>query len=162
MTPTQTFEDTMSGKRSDRPGFQALCAAVANGEIDVVVVYRLDRLSRQALDAMQLLLDWMQAGIEFYAVDQPILHLGADNPFRLTFVALMSEIAQIERETIVARVKAGLRAAKARGQRLGRPRKVTDEQHRSIHTEAEAGLSIRAIAKRVGVSPTTVHRVLRS
>lgn len=153
------FEDEgRSGKDDDRPGYQALCAAVAAGEVDTVVVYRLDRLSRKATTAMQTLITWINDGIEFFAVEQPILHLGADNPFRLTFCALMAEVAELERESIVARVRSGLAAAKARGVRLGAAPKLVPEQRARMRAMRAAGATYKQIARELAVSPSTVHK----
>lgn len=155
------FTDSITGKRDDRPGLLALREAVASGLVDTVVVYRLDRLSRNSLTAMRLLLDWIHLGIEFFAVDQAILQLGKDNPLRLTVVALFSEIAQLEHQAIVARVRSGVAAAKARGVKFGRRNKVTTEKAQGILQARQAGQSYRTIAKQFGVSHDTVQRICK-
>ena len=153
------FQDVgISGKTDRRPGYQALCAAVAAGEIDTVVVYRLDRLSRNALSAIGLLATWLQQGVEFFATDSEVLQLGKDNPFRMTFLSLYSEIAQVERETIVARVRTGLAAAKARGVRLGASPKLTPTQVAQGCTMLANGSTYRDIGKALDVSHTTARR----
>lgn len=154
-------DEGVSGKTMKRPGIQALLADIASGKITTVIVYRLDRISRDAISAMKLLLDWMQRGVEFFAVDQPILCLGKDNVMRLTITALMSELAQIERDVIVSRVKAGLAAAKARGVKLGADPKLTDAQRSRAVAGIAAGKTYRAMARELGVSPSTVHRVAK-
>jgi len=151
----------ISGKTMKRPGIQALIADVEAGKITTVVVYRLDRISRDAISAMRLLLDWMQAGVEFFAVDQPILSLGKDNVMRLTITSLMAELAQIERETICSRVKAGLAAAKARGVKLGAVSKLTQAQRDKVTAGILVGRTYRDVARELGVSPSTVHRVAK-
>jgi DNA invertase Pin-like site-specific DNA recombinase len=118
----------------------------------------LDRLSRKATSAMQTLITWINQGVSFYAVEQPILHLGTDNPFRLTFCALMAEVAQLERESIVARVRAGLAAAKARGVRLGAPLKLSDALRDDMRRRRAAGHTYKQIAAELQVSPSTVHK----
>jgi DNA invertase Pin-like site-specific DNA recombinase len=158
-----TFEDAgISGKTEARPGFQALCEAVKRGEVQAVVVYRLDRLSRNAVAAMKLLIEWIQGGVEFFAVDQPILQLGASNPFRLTFCSLMAEVAQLEREAIVARVKSGLKAAKARGVKLGKRSSIPQEKAELIRLRRKAGYSYRDIAREFGITPGAAHYVVNS
>ena len=67
----------------------------------------LDRMSRNATEAIQTLLSLDQLGIRFISVTQPVLNLGPENPFRRTMLAAFSEIAEIERETIVARAEVG-------------------------------------------------------
>jgi DNA invertase Pin-like site-specific DNA recombinase len=149
----------ISGKTTKRPEYQRLCADVDAGRIKTVVVYRLDRLGRDAIAAMRLLLGWMQDGVEFFSVTQPILHLGVDNPFRISIMSIFSELAQAEREAIVSRVKAGLAAAKARGVKLGAQRK-----HDPTHVlELRAkGMTIRAIAQATGISKSAVHEILKN
>jgi DNA invertase Pin-like site-specific DNA recombinase len=158
LTPVAEFSDKISGKSDKRPGLDALKAALAAGTIDTVVVYRLDRLSRKATDAVGLLLEWMKSGVGFYAVDQAILALGVDNPFRLTFAALFSEIAQMEREVIVSRVRSGLAAAKRRGVQLGRPRKLTARRLERALELRRLGRTYAEIGKLLRVDAATVHR----
>lgn len=156
------YEDVgISGSTSARPEFQRLIADVTAGLVDAVVVYRLDRLSRHATDALSLLMSWIKADVDFIAVDQPILHLDKGNPFRLTFLALFSEIAQIERETIVQRINAGLRAAKARGVQLGRKRALTTQQREDALAARRRGDSFKEIAAQYAVTPATIFNALK-
>jgi len=152
-------DDGISGALDARPAFQDLLAAVERKEIDTVVVFRLDRLSRRAVMAMQLLLTWIQQGVAFYAVNQPILHLGQENPMRLTIAAMMSEIGEMERQTIVSRVRSGLAAARARGQRLGPEFKLSASQQQLAREMRAAGISCRLVGERFGVSAATIWRL---
>ncbi len=161
ITDVVVYQDKMSGKRDDRPDFMRLCADVAAKTITAVVVYRLDRVSRNAVTALQVLLDWMRAGVEFFAVDQPILMLGKDNPMRLTITALFSELAQLEREAIVARVRSGMAAAKARGVKLGKAPSLTETQILLMKRSAAEGAKIQVLATRYGISRATVYRYLQ-
>ena len=86
-------------------------------------MYKLDRFSRNATDAIRTLLDLDECNVAFVSVTQPVLNLGHDNPFRRTMLAAFAEIAEIERQTIVQRVKAGLEAAKQRGIKLAHPKR---------------------------------------
>jgi len=117
-----------SGKKNTvRPDFRRLQNHITKGKIDNVVCFRLDRMSRDAVTAIQLLLDFDKYGVGFIATDQPELNLSTNNPFRLTIISAFSEIAQIERETIVRRIKIGIEAAKKRGVTFGQPTKSTAE-----------------------------------
>ena len=161
-TDVVEYEDAgMSGRDDSRPQFQALQAAVRAGEVQAVVVYRLDRLSRNAVTALRLLLEWLTADVEFFAIDTPILQLGRENPMRLTIAAMFSEFAQLEHQAIVARVRAGLAAAQARGVKLGAERKLSDEAVQAARDMQQSGRSVRAIASEFGVSAATVSRSLR-
>jgi DNA invertase Pin-like site-specific DNA recombinase len=157
-----TFEDlAMSGSKDARPGFTALCTMVRDGGVDAVLTYRLDRISRKAVTALQTLIDWTRQGVEFFAIDQPVLNCTMDDPFRLTKLAMFAELAQIERATLVSRTKAGIAAARARGKQIGAQRKITDEQIRTFKTAKEAGMSARQAAKVAGASKAQLYRLAK-
>lgn len=156
------FQDEgLSGKTLNRPGFQAMLEAAYSHRIDTIIVYRLDRFSRHATTAIRLLLNLDEAGVAFISVTQPVLNLGHENPFRRTMLAAFAEIAEIERETIVARVKAGLDAAKKRGVRLGAPSKVSAEKRLSALRLRDEGKSYKEIAHDLAISIGSVHKLLK-
>lgn len=156
------FKDQgISGKTSQRPAYQKLLKAAFEHRIDTIIVYRLDRMSRNATDAIQTLLTLDQAGVAFISVTQPVLNLGHENPFRRTMLAAFSEIAEIERETIVARVKAGLDVAKRKGVRLGRPSKLNRDNQVRARSLREKGLSYMKIAEETGLSHGTVQTLIK-
>ena len=155
------FEDHgKSGSNTNRPGFQALCKAIDNKEADAVLVYRLDRLSRRATDAIELLIGWIKRDIEFFAADQPVLNLGKDQPFRLSILAIFSELAQIERDTLISRVRAGMAAAKAKGKKFGPPSTMTKTHVEKAMALKASGKSYREIALGLSVSVSTAHRLV--
>ena len=156
------FEDFgISGKTMNRPGLQELLDAAMTGRIDTVVVYRLDRLSRNATTAIRMILNLDEAGVAFISVSQPVLSLGHENPFRRTMLAAFAELAEIERETIVARVKAGLDAARKRGVTLGAPKKLNAEREQEVLRMRDSGLTIRKIAGELQISVGTVSNILK-
>lgn len=155
-----TFTDEgISGNTDKRPGYQDLLSLARSGKIDTIVVYRLDRFSRNASEAIKTLLSLDQLGVGFISVTQAVLNLGHENPFRRTMLAAFAEIAEIERQTIVTRVKAGLEAAKKRGVKLGAPQKITDAQREQVLTLRQGGMSFRKIAKETGLSYGAVHKL---
>ena len=162
-TKTSVFKDEgISGKTMKRPGFQAMLQAGYEHKIDTIICYRLDRFSRNATTAIKTLLNLDEAGVAFISVTQPVLNLGHENPFRRTMLAAFAEIAEIERETIVTRVKAGLEAAKKRGVKLGAPIKVSAEtQHQAMELRRQ-GRTIREIAKELSLSVGKVHQLIRA
>ncbi|SMF25133.1 recombinase family protein [Pseudobacteriovorax antillogorgiicola] len=156
------FQDEgISGSTDKRPGYQDLLKFAQSGKIDTIVVYRLDRFSRNASDAIKTLLSLDELGVGFISVTQPVLNLGHENPFRRTMLAAFAEIAEIERQTIVTRVKAGLEAAKKRGVKLGPPSKLTEEHKEQVRSLRAQGLSLRAIAKDLGISYGAVHKMVQ-
>jgi DNA invertase Pin-like site-specific DNA recombinase len=156
------FQDfARSGKDKNRPGFQEMLKAAAEGLIDTIVVYRLDRFSRDANTAIRTILELDDKGVAFISVTQPVLNLGHDNPFRRTMLSAFAEISQLERETTVARIKAGLEATKLKGTRLGRPRISKEREANVLRLRYLEGLSLRRITRRTGLARDTIYRVLR-
>lgn len=159
----QIFQDEgISGKTMRRPGFSEMMRLAINGKIDTIVVYRLDRFSRNATDAIRTILEIDQHGVGFISVSQPVLNLGNENPFRRTLLAAFAEIAEIERETIVARVKSGLDAARKRGVKLGAPQKRTEDRILAALHLRQQGKSLRDIAVELGLSVGSVHAMLKA
>ena len=157
------FEDEgFSGKDHGRPGFRQMMQAAAKKEIDTIIVYRLDRFSRNATVAIKTILELDEYGVGFISVTQPVLNLGHNNPFRRTMLAAFAEIAEIERDTIVARVKSGLDAARKRGTKLGAPIKASEEKRIEAEKLHEEGLSFKVIANRLEISVGSVHNLLKN
>ena len=132
------------------------------GSIDTIVVVRLDRFSRNASTAIRMILDLDEVGVAFISVTQPVLNLGHNNPFRRTMLAAFAEIAEIERETITARVKAGLLAAKKRGVKLGAPIKITEEKIQDVIKLRKDGNTLRKISNQTNLSLGSISKILSS
>ncbi len=157
---TEFKDHGRSGSDSQRKAYQALLKAAFERRIDTILVYRLDRLSRNATEAIQTLLTLDQAGVGFISVTQAVLNLGLENPFRRTMLAAFSEIAEIERDTIVGRVKQGLEAAKKKGVKLGRPKTTTAEQREQSAALRTMGMTYANIARELDLPLTTVKYLL--
>jgi len=155
-------DEGMSGKHENRPGYKELLGLAVNRKIDTIVVYRLDRLSRNATVAIKTLLELDEYGVGFISVTQPVLNLGHANPFRRTMLAAFAEIAEIERDTIVARVRSGLDAARRRGVVLGAPVKVNDDAVAKARALRAQGLSYKDIAAELEISVGSVHKALKA
>lgn len=157
--PTVYCDEGISGKHENRPAFQQMLADANAGKIDTILVFKLDRFSRNASTAIRLLLELDEKGVAFISVTQPILNLGHTNPFRRTMLAAFAEIAQIERETISARVRSGLQAARARGTKLGRPAVLSPSKIKEARRLRSEGMSYRKVAKLTGMSKSMVEKV---
>jgi len=155
-------DEGMSGKHENRPGYKELLGLAVNRKIDTIVVYRLDRLSRNATVAIKTLLELDEYGVGFISVTQPVLNLGHANPFRRTMLAAFAEIAEIERDTIVARVRSGLDAARRRGVVLGAPVKVNDDAVAKARALRAQGLSYKDISAELNISVGSVHKALKA
>ena len=117
------FEDHISGTRAKRPGLDKVLAKLAPGV--VVVVWRLDRLGRSLSHLVEVLKVIESKGAGFVSLNEAIDTTSASG--RLVF-HMMAALAEFERSLIVERTQAGLAAAKARGAKLGRRRKLTPKQ----------------------------------
>jgi DNA invertase Pin-like site-specific DNA recombinase len=153
-------DEGISGTTNRRPMFQEMMKDAYCARFDTLVVYRLDRFSRNATSAIKLLLDLDEVGVAFISVTQPVLNLGHENPFRRTMLAAFAEIAEIERDTIVTRVKAGLDAARKKGKKLGAPTKIDPILAERAKTLKEDGHTLREISTELGVSLGSIHRIL--
>lgn len=160
-TITEFKDHGESGANNQREAYLALIDAAHEKRIDTILVYRLDRLSRNATEAIQLLLRLDQEGVAFISVTQPILSMGLDNPFRRTMLAVFAEIAELERITIVSRVNDGIESAKKRGVVFGRPKKHGEEDRAAAKRLRAEGGSFDSIAKELGLSKTSVQRMIK-
>lgn len=154
-------DEGISGTHENRPAYKELMHLAVNRSIDLIVVYRLDRLSRNATVAIRTLLELDEYGVGFISVTQPVLNLGHSNPFRRTMLAAFAEIAEIERDTIVARVRSGLDAARKRGVTLGAPVKLTAELRERATLLRQNGKSYREIASELEISVGSVSTLLQ-
>lgn len=150
----------ISGSKRDRPGFNEMLEACMDRKHDTIVVYKLDRFSRDANTALLLILEMEKYGIAFISITQAALNLGHDVPFRRTLLAAFSEIAQIERETIVARIKDGMEAARAKGKVFGRPKIISPKKAVKAKQLRDRGFSYNAISKKMKMSVGSVHKMI--
>jgi DNA invertase Pin-like site-specific DNA recombinase len=156
-----TFQDfAMSGSNPHRPQLKKMLKLAKQDKIDAVITYRLDRLSRTALDAIEICISLDRAGVELICVKQN-LFTTRDNPFRRTMMTLFAELAELERGILIQRIKDGLSAAKARGVRLGPPTLLTQERIETIRNLREQKKTFREISSQLKLSVGTVHKALR-
>lgn len=106
------YEDTGSGADANRPQFEKLQADVFSGNISMVVVYKLDRLSRDIKTGVNLIYDWIDKGIRLVSVTQQMDFTGSTGKL---IGSLLMALADIEREYILERQADGIAAAKATG-----------------------------------------------
>ncbi len=157
------FQDEgFSGKTFNRPRFKDMLEIAFARRIDTIVVYKLDRFSRNASDAIKTILSLDEVGVAFVSVTQPVLNLGHENPFRRTMLSAFAEIAEIERETIVARVRSGLEAAKKRGIKLGPPVKIDEDMQTKVRELRNSGFTIKSIAAELNISVGATHKIIKA
>jgi DNA invertase Pin-like site-specific DNA recombinase len=125
---------------------------------DCVVVWKLDRFGRSLVHCVNALQELQALGVRFVAVSQGI-DTDEANPAAKLLMHILAAVAQFERELIRERVSAGIKHAKAKGVKLGRPKRVFDRG--KVAEMRAAGASYAAIAKALGVGEGTVVRVAR-
>lgn len=139
-----------SGAGVRRPEFDRVMDAARRGDLDCVVVYKLDRFGRSALDLLANLRHLEQSGVRFVCASQPIDIGAAGDPMSRLMVNMLAAFAEFERDLIKERTRAGLEAARKRGVVLGRPYSTAPT---ALIQELRAqGASWSAIAKQCGVS----------
>jgi DNA invertase Pin-like site-specific DNA recombinase len=143
----------ISGTKEKRPALDRLMADAYKRCFDVVIVWRFDRFARSVSHLLRALETFQTLGIEFVSLSE---QMDTSTPTGKMVFTVLGAVAELERSLIVERVKAGLRNARAKGKRLGRPRK-TVEAGRITALRAQ-GLSLRAIASELGVGLATLHR----
>jgi DNA invertase Pin-like site-specific DNA recombinase len=149
------IKDVGSGAK-DRPGRESLLQAARRREVDVVVVWRLDRWGRSVADLMMTLGELTDLGVGFVSLTEA---LDLTTPTGRAMAGLLAVFAEFEREILRERVRAGIAQARNQGRAHGRPPSAslkTAEVHR---LKAER-VSHSEIARRLGISRTSVRRIL--
>lgn len=115
------YTDVSSGAKRQRESFDKMCMKLRKG--DVVIAWKLDRIARSTKHISMLMDGWEKEGIEFRSVQEPFFDTTTSHG-RFVFT-MFSAIAQLERDIIVERTNAGLRAAAKRGRKGGRPHGIS-------------------------------------
>lgn len=153
---TELVDHGVSGARARRPALDRLMAAARQRRFDVVLVYRFDRFARSVRHLVSALDEFQVLGVDFVSYAES---MDTSTPVGRAMFSIVAALAELERSLIVERSVEGQRRARARGRHVGRPRSQVDEQQ--ILALRGAGTSLRAIARKTGVSRTVVTRVVR-
>ncbi len=149
-------DNGVSGTTDSRPALNELMNDAKKRKFDAVLVWRFDRFARSTRHLINALEEFRNLGIDFVSYQE---NIDTSSPLGSAIFTIISAVAQLERDIIAERVKAGLRRAVENGKKLGRPRiKVSENQLLML---SEKGLSIRQIARQLNLSVTTVARRLK-
>ena len=142
-----------SGSKANRPELNRLMNDARKRRFDTVVVWKLDRWGRSVADSIRSIQELDSLGIKFLAVTQ---NIGTEesSPMSRFMLVIMSAFAELERELIRERTVAGVRAARANGKILGRPRRIF-RRDEVVRLRDKQSLSWRAIAKELGIPVMT-------
>ena len=156
----QTFKEYcdngISGTKDSRPALNELMNDAKKRKFDALLVWRFDRFARSTRHLINALEEFKNLGIDFVSYQE---NIDTSSPLGGAIFTIISAVAQLERDIIAERVKAGLRRAVEAGKRLGRPKVSVDVKR--VRVMRSEGRSLRAIAKATGISRTTVSEILR-
>jgi DNA invertase Pin-like site-specific DNA recombinase len=143
----------VSGSTPSRPELEACMDHLREG--DVLAVWKLDRLGRNTQHVLAVVDELTSRRIGFRSLTEG---LHTDGPMGKAMLTIMAAFAQLERDTMIERTRAGLAAAAANGRKGGRPRKVNDADAAKARVLRDKGITAADIAKMLGVSRATVYR----
>jgi DNA invertase Pin-like site-specific DNA recombinase len=143
--------ETGKGTNNDRPGLMRVLGAAQRGEVDVVLVWKLDRFGRSAFDLLGNIRQLDAAGVRFVSVTQGIDIRPGGDPMSRLLLTMLSAIAEFERDLIVERTRLGLANARRAGKHIGRPRVPTPPADKVKRLKAR-GMTWPEIAERLGCS----------
>ncbi len=152
-------DNGVSGTKDSRPALNELMDAAKKRRFDTVLVWRFDRFARSTKHLILALEEFRGLGIDFVSYQE---NIDTSSPLGSAIFTIISAVAQLERDIIAERVKAGLRRAKENGKTLGRPvGSVLHNQHTERAKQLRSdGFSLRSIAGQLGISKSTVQRLI--
>ncbi|USK56385.1 recombinase family protein [Cytobacillus solani] len=153
----EIFEEKITGMKKDRPELNEMLKMLRAG--DRVVVYKLDRISRSTKHLIELAELFEEKEVEFVSVQDNIDTSTAMGRF---FFRIMASIAELERDIISDRTRAGLSAARSRGRKGGRPKIAQKKIELALKMYHSKQYSIREIVIASGVSQATIYRELNN
>lgn len=150
------YTDKISGTRAKRPGLDELLHDARRGRFDVVLVWAFDRMARSVKHFLEVLDELNHLNVEFISFRE---NVDTSGPLGRALIVIIGAIAELERNLIVERVRAGMRRARLEGRHIGRPALELDRA--AIVHDRKRGLSLGQVADLHRISRTTVLRVLR-
>lgn len=154
--PRRIVTETVSGSTAiaQRRGFSRLMDKLESG--DILIVTKLDRLGRDAIDVSTTVRTLAELGVRVYCLALG----GADltSSAGTMTMNVLNAVAQFERDLLIERTQFGLKRAKSEGKTLGRPFTLSDEQKQGVRNDLATGMSVSAIARKFATSRQTIMR----
>jgi DNA invertase Pin-like site-specific DNA recombinase len=152
------FEDQYTGRTTDRPAFRKLQAAVFNGEVKTVVIWKLNRIARSLREGVQVLGDWCNKGVRVVCITQQIDLSGTMGQI---LASVMFGMAEMELENNKEDQRRGIEAAQKKGVYTGRKKGTLKAKPERAKMLKAQGLTAKEIAQSLGVGESTVWRYLK-
>ena len=151
----------MSGTKASRPQLDRLMADAHRRRFGLVCVWKFDRYARSVSHLLRSLETFSTLGIEFVSLSEQI---DTSTPAGKMIFTVLGAVAELERSLIGERVRAGLRNAKAKGKRLGRPplRELSTVDIQRLRRDRRRGVSFKGLARNHGVSVWTAFQLCKS
>jgi DNA invertase Pin-like site-specific DNA recombinase len=148
--------DRISGAKAKRPGLDQLLADAHRGKFDVVLSWAFDRIARSVRHFLEVLDELNHLNIEFVSFRE---NVDTGGPLGRAMIIIIGAIAELERNLIIERVRAGMRRAKLEGRRIGRA--PLDVDRHAILQDRARGVSLTELAKSYRISRASVCRIIR-
>lgn len=157
VTAARTVTETVSGSvaAKDRKGFARLLDKLEAG--DVLIVTKLDRLGRNAMDVRATVEQLETIGVRVHCLQLGGVDL--TSPAGKMTMQVINAVAEFERDLLIERTNSGLQRAKAQGKKFGRPPALNDEQHTQVLAQLEAGVAVAQIARQFDTTRQTIMRI---
>ncbi len=153
----EIYEEQATGKNTGRPQLDACLKSLREG--DTLAVWRLDRLGRNLTDLVRLISELEDRKINFESLTEKI---ETGSPAGRLVFHVFAALAEFERNLIRERTVAGLKAARARGRKGGRPAKLSPKEIKTIRALLKtADIPVAEIAQRFGIARSTLYRTVR-
>lgn len=154
--PKRVVAETVSGSTAafEREGFSRLVDRLESG--DVLIVTKLDRLGRNAMDVRATVERLADEGVRVHCLALGGVDL--TSPAGKMTMGVIGAVAEFERDLLIERTQSGLARAKGEGKRLGRPPALTIAQREEVRAARARGISLGALAKEYGVSRAAIQR----
>ena len=146
-------DNGITGSKESRPELDRLMADAHRRRFDTVVVWKFDRFARSVSHLLRALETFKALGIDFVSLSEQV---DTSTPTGKMVFTVLGAVAELERSLIAERVRAGIRNARAKGKRLGRPRVTVDATR--IATLRAQGLSWGSIRRETGIAKGTAQR----
>jgi DNA invertase Pin-like site-specific DNA recombinase len=151
------YSDQISGAKARRPGLDQLMADARRGQFDVVMAWASDRIARSVKHFLEVLDELNRLNVEYVSFREQI---DTGGPLGRAIVVIIGAVAELERNLIIERVRAGMRRAKLEGRHIGR--RPLDLNREAILRDRHSGQSLGQIAKAHRISRATVHKIVHS
>lgn len=150
------YREEASGKKKDRPVLAEMLKRLKKD--DTVVVWKLDRISRNTKHLIELSEEFKEKGVNFVSIMDKI---DTDSPMGVFYFTMLAAIAQLEADTTSERVKEGLKSARARGRFGGRKAKDPSKVKLALKMYHDGKYTISEISEATGLKKTTIYDYLK-